>query len=76
MVVTVMKPSASVKKLVPAEVLNRLKDDEWAWLENTFSRFGGHYPSLEQMWEPMDESWSALGGESTCAGFASIRIGY
>lgn len=55
-----MKPTASVNELVPADVLNNLKDDEREWLENTFSRFGGHYPSLEQIWGLMDEPWSEL----------------
>lgn len=35
--------------------------DGSAWLTNTLSHWGGRYPSLDQIWGLMDETWEALG---------------
>jgi hypothetical protein len=49
-----------LSKLVPNEVLIHLTDEESAYLSKVFQRFGG-YPSLEDVWQLMDEPWVELG---------------
>lgn len=44
----------------PAPVLELFTAEERAYLTEIFQRFGG-YPSLEQLWQLMDEPWEALG---------------
>ncbi len=38
-----------------------LEGDEYDWFAATFKRFDGAYPSLEQIWQLMDEVWNTLG---------------
>lgn len=38
-----------------------LDNDECEWLFGTFKRFDGAFPSLEQIWQLMDETWNTLG---------------
>ena len=49
-----------LSKLVPNEVLMHLTDQESEYLTKIFQRFGG-YPSLEQIWQLMDEPWIDFG---------------
>ena len=46
-------------ELVPPLVLQHLTAEERDYLTEAFTRFGG-YPSLEQVWQLMDEQWIAL----------------
>lgn len=50
----------NLSQLVPLLVLNNLSEQEQSYLKEVFTRFGG-YPSLEKMWQLMDEPWTALG---------------
>lgn len=38
-----------------------LDGEECDWLVATLKRFDGAFPSLEQIWQLMDEAWAALG---------------
>lgn len=49
-----------LKKLVDERDLAHTTEAERKWLEGVFKRFAG-YPSLEQLWQVMDEPWKALG---------------
>ncbi|MCP4953674.1 MAG: class I SAM-dependent methyltransferase [Proteobacteria bacterium] len=51
---------ADLAKFVPAPVLHCLTLEEQGYLSEVFNRFNG-YPSLEQMWQLMDDQWVALG---------------
>ena len=46
--------------LVPAEVLTHLSSEERDYLNSVFTVFRG-YPTVEQIWQLMDEAWLALG---------------
>lgn len=46
--------------LVPPLVIHHLTAEEKAYLSQVFSRFNG-YPSLEDVWQLMDEQWLAFG---------------
>lgn len=43
---------------IPESILGFLSENEIEYLEKTFKRFGGEYPSLEQIWWLMDEVWN------------------
>ena len=45
---------------IPSHVLGHLSSDELSWLTNTYNRLGGRYPSLEELWQLMDEPWREL----------------
>jgi hypothetical protein len=49
---------------VSVEVLTHLTTEEKGYLTAIFQRFGG-YPTLEQVWQLMDESWLALDCDPT-----------
>ena len=49
-----------LKRLVDDRDLAHTTEHERKWLEGVFKRFNG-YPSLEQLWQVMDEPWKALG---------------
>ncbi len=44
---------------IPADDLILITPNEQRWLDKTFERFGG-YPSLEEIWALMDETWRDL----------------
>lgn len=48
---------ADRQALMPAAVLPHLRPDENAWLVATFSRYQDRYPTLEELWQLMDEAW-------------------
>lgn len=50
-----------LETLIPSNVLEHMSPDEKKWFSEIFSRFGGRYPNLEQLWKLMDEPWAALG---------------
>lgn len=45
---------------VSAIALPYLSVDEQKWLSSTFQRYGGRYPTLEEIWLLMDEVWVAM----------------
>ena len=54
-----------------SDAMAGLDPSERAWIEAAFARFGG-YPSLEQIWQLMDEVWIDLGCDQ---GVMDYRIG-
>lgn len=53
-----------LNNLVPSLVLQCLTAEEKDYLIGVFSRFDG-YPSLEQIWQLMDEQWISFGCDPT-----------
>lgn len=53
-----------LKTFIPAEVLAHLTVEESDYLTAIFQRLGG-FPTVEQVWQLMDEPWLALGCDPT-----------
>lgn len=49
-----------LNNFLPTQILANLSEEELLYLTKIFERFGG-YPSLNQLWQLMDEQWAALG---------------
>lgn len=49
-----------LSQLLAPDVLAWLDLDTQQWLAEIFARFGGDYPTLEQLWALMDEAWVDL----------------
>lgn len=47
-------------------MLSNTTAEEQAWLEQVFARHGGTFPSLEQIWQLMDEVWEGFGCDPEC----------
>lgn len=52
--------SVLLLNLIPADILTSLNEREINWLTQIFERFGGKYPSLEELWGLMDVVWNEL----------------
>lgn len=56
--------SISLSNLISPDILSNLNKNEVSWLTCTFERFGGKYPSLEELWNLMDITWNELNCDS------------
>ena len=50
---------AHIKKFIAPSDLELINQSDQEWLDNVFNRFDG-FPSLEQIWQLMDEVWYKL----------------
>jgi hypothetical protein len=53
-------PMVDLAEYVPAIALPYIPVAERQWLSSTFQRYGGRYPTLEEIWLLMDEVWMAM----------------
>ena len=49
-----------MRKKLPSGVFLHLSDEDKRYLDEVFSRFNG-WPSLEDVWQLMDEAWAGFG---------------